>query len=144
MAQYKGFSYRLNKESVARLLQGNEMKLFQLKDATGEVHCMRIIHIHNERATDVFAANTENSRENAATYFMMQAIFNILKTSGCTLFDFGRILPGHEGTDSVTQFKSGVHGEKALYNGEWSWYKNPFYRPMMYMVKKYLLKKTEV
>lgn len=144
MAQYKGFSYRLSIKSITRLLEGKEMKLFQLKDASDEVYCMRIIHIHNDKATDVFAANTEKSRENAATYFMMQTLFKILRTSGCTLFDFGRILPGHKGTDSVTQFKSGVHGEKVLYAGEWSWYKKSCYRPMMYMVKKYLLKKTEV
>jgi hypothetical protein len=42
MAKFKGFSYQVSTESIARLLQNPEMKLYQLIDEDGDVSCMNI------------------------------------------------------------------------------------------------------
>ena len=56
----------------------------------------------------------------------------------------GRIVPSHLlNLKGVFDFKDGIHGEYVIYNGEWSWYKKQYYRPLIYFVKKYLLKKRE-
>jgi hypothetical protein len=55
-----------------------------------------------------------------------------------------KLVPSTKPINSVFLFKNGVEGKHIVLNGEWSWYKNLYYRPLMYFVKKYLMKKREL
>jgi len=144
LSDYKGFGTKLKEANLFKLLQEPTMNLFVIKNAEGKPLCLRIIYMRDQEATDVFAANTLESRELSATHAMMDKLFNYLKERGINNFDFARILAGHSTGDSVFLFKNGVRGQKLLYNGEWSKYKKKIYRPMMYFVKKFLFHRTEI
>lgn len=144
MAKFKGFSYQVNEKSIARLLQNPDMKIFQLIDEDGDVSCMRIVFLHKNSATDVFAANSLKSRTLPTTNALVQEILLYLKSVGCKDFDFARILVGQCHVNSVYQFKNGVKGEKLLYAGEWSFTHKPFYRRIAFLIKKYWMKRAEI
>ena len=144
LSDFKGFGTKLNFTALNHLLEDSKMRLFLVRDKAGKVLCFRIVYVQKETATDIFAANTLESREFSATHFMMDALFAYLSKNKLKHFDFARILVGHPTADSVFLFKNGVRGKKVLYNGEWSFYKKKYYRPLMYFVKRWLFKKREL
>ena len=58
-------------------------------------------------------------------------------------FDMEKLAPSIHSTNAVFLFKNGIKGEYIVVNGEWSWHKNSFLRPLMYIAKKWFLKKIE-
>lgn len=54
---------------------------------------------------------------------MMERIFDHLKEQGVKVFDFSRIPPSNNETDSVYVFKNSAGGYPVQYNGEWIWSK---------------------
>lgn len=144
MCSFKNFQYKINLQQLVALFSDPSMSLFALKNEQGIAVAYRIVHHHYGYATDVFAANSPAQNLPGATHYFVSSIIEALKDKGVTRFDFARVLYGYPELEKVAQFKSGIKAEHILYNGEWSWYKHPIFRPLMYFVKRYLMKRIEV
>ena len=103
--------------------------------------CARIVYIKNGMAADVFAANSFESRKYSATHFMMERIFDHLKEQGIKVFDFSRIPPSNNETDSVYVFKNSAGGYPVQYNGEWIWSKKRIYS-LAFCVYNFFIRKA--
>lgn len=96
-------------------------------------------HVHlNNVASNAIALRT------SASFFIYKSVINYLKEAGYKSFDLEKLVPAEDGINSVFKFKDGIYGKYEVLNGEWSWYKKKYYRPLMYFVKKYLIKKREL
>jgi len=96
-------------------------------------------HVHlNSVASNAIALRT------SASFFIYYSVINYLKEASYQSFDLEKLVPAEDGVNSVFKFKDGINGKYEVLNGEWSWYKKKFYRPLMYFVKKYLMKKREL
>lgn len=141
MAGFKGLGYRLEREALAKLLSSSDVRTFVAKQQDNEFVAARIIHVNNNYVTDVFAANSMNARNTGAAYFIMEKILDLLKKEQKAFFDFGRIPPSNHATDSVYVFKNASRGKKIQYNGEWAYYKNSMIEGLLYLYKRFVLKK---
>lgn len=124
MAELKNLSYKLLFEPLKQLINDSQMRLFFVKDKNETPIAARIVHVNGKFASDVYAANSIAARNNGASYFLMQNIFDVLKNDGIEEFDFGRIPPSDHATDNVYVFKKASGGNPRQYNGEWVYYKN--------------------
>src|SRR5690606_27392958 len=127
MSKLKGLKYSLDVDAISKLVTSRTIRMFSVFDQSGTPLASRIIHVHGTTGNDVFAANSLRARENGATFFLMQNLFDTLKREGCESFDFGRIAPSNHATDSVFLFKSETRGKNIQYNGEWCLYKSKIY-----------------
>lgn len=140
MATKKQLSYILNKQNIYNLLQDPDYKLFFVYSATGSIIAGRIIYINGKHAWDVFAANSNESRENGASYFIIENILDYLSNENINFFDFGRIGPGLTNSNQVYLFKQSSGGYPIPYNGEWIFAKNKINELLM-LTYRYILKK---
>jgi len=123
MAELKKLSYELLFAPLNQLINDPEMRLFVVKQNEVPI-AARIIHVNGKFASDVYAANSLEARNNGASYFIMQSIFEELKSEGIEEFDFGRIPPSDHATDNVYVFKKASGGSPIQYNGEWVYFKS--------------------
>lgn len=121
----KSLGYSLLAEELLNLFKSDSFKLFFVKKEDKYL-CARIVYLYKNHAADVFAANSYESRKYSATNFIMEEIFGWLKERGVDNFDFSRIPPSNNETDSVYIFKNSSGGYPMQYNGEWIWAKNRF------------------
>lgn len=141
MAQLKGLSYHLTIESLKALFKNDSgYKLYFVYDGLTPM-AGRIVYVRGNYATDVFAANSNESRNNGATFFIMDSIFHLLKEQGVERFDFARIPPSNHASDSVYQYKIGSGGEVKQYMGEWVYYKSKLIEMLMLVYKTFKQKK---
>jgi len=132
-------------EQLQALFSGNEFFLFFVENEQKQRVAGMILHAHNSRAISVYSVTTKEGRAVSASFFLRSKIFSYLdEEKNMKECDMGRISPSTSQKNNLYLFKNGVKGEHILYNGEWSWYKKSLYRPLMYFVKKYLFKRTEV
>lgn len=141
MADLKNLGYQLEEKGLTVLLKSSDMRLFLVYNKEKKPIAARIIHDNKPYASDVYASNSIAARVNGATYFMMQRIFELLKSENYSEFDFGRIPPSNHATDSVYVFKNASRGEKIQYNGEWCFYKSKRIELLLYLYKTFKLKK---
>lgn len=141
MADLKNLGYQLEEKSLTGLLNSSDMRLFMVYDKQHSPVAARIIHDNKPYSSDVYAANSLTARDNGATYFIMQSIFEKLKEENYTEFDFGRIPPSNHATDSVYVFKNASRGDKIQYNGEWCYYKSKRLELLLFLYKSFKLKK---
>jgi hypothetical protein len=97
----------------------------------------RRVHLNNV-ASNALALRT------FASFFIYNELINYLKKAGYKSFDLEKLVPAEDGVNSVFKFKDGIKGKYEVLNGEWAWYKKNSYRPAMYFIKKYLMKKREL
>ena len=142
--QEKGFAHQLHVESTKRLLQSDNFSLAVVTNEEKSIVSFIIFHQNKHHAGLLYAAKSEDAKENGATFFMYSSLFEALKDKGIETFDMEKLVPSTHSTDGVFLFKDGVKGDRVVYNGEWSWYKKSIYRPLMYFVKKGLFKKREI
>lgn len=116
------------------------MRLYVVEDDEGVV-AARIISVHKDKASDVYAANSIRSRSKAATYKLMMEAFESLSREGVTKFDFSRIGPGKAGLDSVFMYKRGSGGRLRRYNGDWVFHKT-IISDLLITIFRVLSKKT--
>jgi hypothetical protein len=140
----KGFSHRLNFIPTFKMLQSEDFSLGMVFNDKNEISCAIIFHHHAQHAGLLYAARRKSAKEIGSTFFMYDQLFKHLKAESFQTFDMEKIQPSTHSTDGVFLFKNGIKGEHVLYNGEWSWYKRKAYRPLMYLVKRYLMKKHEL
>ena len=103
-----------------------------------------IIHQRNSHAGSYYAATGNEALKLSASFFMYCSLLDYLKKNKFETFDMEKLVPSTKSVNSVFEFKNGIIGTFVPLNGEWSWYKKPYYRPLMYFVKKYLMKKREL
>mgnify|MGYP000911662458 CR=1 FL=1 len=124
LSRRKNLSGYLSREGLEKLFQDKRFKLFFVyKD--NSVLAGRIVYVDRSESYDVYAANSDASRNiKGTTYFMMESIFTWLKQNGVKRFDFGRIPVGLRPANSVFEFKSHSGGEVVNYNGSWVYSRN--------------------
>jgi len=141
MSELKKLKYLLERESLAILLSSSDIRTFMVKNKENRIIAARIIYEHNRVLSDVFAANSNEARECGATFFLMDNILNLLKREEKLKFDFGRIPPSNNATDSIYVFKNATRGRKVQYNGEWVLYKRKWIEYLMFIYKQFVIKK---
>lgn len=140
LKKMKNLSYSLDANCLFKLLMDEKYKLFYVvKD--GVPLCARVIYIHRQRAADVFAANTFESRKYAATHLIVEKILEYLKKNDVEVFDFSRIPPSNNETDSVYVFKNSAGGYPVQYNGEWIWSKKKVYS-LLFCIYNFFIRKA--
>ena len=139
-AKIKNLGYCLNAKEIKFLTKHeNIYTCFLYKNKTPIA--ARIISIEEDISYDIFACNSLESRKNGATQFLMQSIFEYLKTVGISNFDFSRIPLGREGAYGVYEFKNSTRGSVIQYNGEWVFFKNKKLRHLYYLFNLFVNKK---
>lgn len=89
-----------------------------------------------DKAFYLLAATGTEGRRISAAYTMVFELFELLKSSGVTRFDFGGIDPLSPSARGVDHFKRGFGGEVVKYLGEWEWVRSRCVR----MAVNYLLR----
>lgn len=128
----KSLGYLLKANEIFELVNGDNMYVCYLYKDDKPI-AARIISIEETIAYDVYACNSFESRNNGATHFFMQSIFEYLQKSNITYFDFSRIPVGKEGASGVYDFKNSTRGSVVQYNGEWVYFKSKKLRHLFYL-----------
>ncbi|MDR2475979.1 MAG: hypothetical protein LBD45_09000 [Bacteroidales bacterium] len=140
----KKFSHTFSAAQFGELLKTPEFSLACARDENDEIQVTFIIFTSKGYAQSMFCAKSEKAKQTGATFFAYHETLNYLKNSNYQHFDMGRMLASSTQTlKGVFDFKDGVEGEYITYCGEWAWYKRQYYRPLMFFVKKFLMKKRE-
>lgn len=140
MSATKHLGYQLEPESLYHLTTSPDYRLYFVYREDRPI-CARIVYLNNGMAADVFAANSNESREHSATHFMMDSLFKELGAMGAVHFDFSRIPPSNNETDSVYEFKKASGGDEIQYLGEWIWSKKRL-TPLFFSIYNFYLRKA--
>ena len=140
LSENKHLGYTLNQEGLFQLLSNPNYRLYYVCHE-GHPICARIVYHCKNMAEDVFAANSNESRLFSATHFMMECVFSDLSKMGLETFDFSRIPPSTNETDSVYVFKRASGGDNIQYLGEWVWAKNRIL-PFLFSVFNFFVRKA--
>jgi hypothetical protein len=143
MSERKSMTLSLNSHQVLTLCKSSNFRLFFVSHDNIRLAAI-LIQNSNSHAGLLYAATTKNALTVLASFFMYSELFEYLKSTGCKTFDMEKLVPSTDAVNSVFLFKNGVEGTHVQLNGEWSWYRKSYYRPLMYFVKKYLMKKREL
>jgi len=139
----KNLSYHYTKHDLTSMLSDGNFKLF-IASNNDHIIAARVIFLNKDKAMDVCTANGIKSRElRGVTQALIDGIFDYLQTNSIKTFDFSRIPIGRKGAEGVCEFKNGVNGDLAQFNGVWMLTKRNIYRQGMYMLNKYVIKKYE-
>lgn len=141
MAESKGMIFKLEKAPLRKLLISPGIRTFVAKNESGKTVAARILHVNNGYAMDIFTANSLESRDSGATYFLAEQTLRKLKTEGFLFFDFGRIPPSNNDMDNIYVFKNSSRGRKVQYNGEWSFYRSSLFERMVSIYKQFGIRK---
>ena len=131
-SKLKNLNYKLNSNEIIRLCQGSNIKVFFIEQMNKPI-AARIISVEEDISYDIFACHSLESRNNGATQFLMQKIFDDLCKSNIRYFDFSRIPVGKRGGKGVYDFKKSTRGKTIQYNGEWVFFKNRMYRHLYFL-----------
>jgi hypothetical protein len=120
----KNLNYSLNPESLIKLFLTGRYQLFFVYNDTGIPIAGRIVYISGKNSFDVHAANSIQSRDCGASYFIIDEILKYLGSIGVHNFDYGMISPSNNEMDDIYRAKSYSGGIPKLYNGQWVFYKS--------------------
>ena len=143
MSSRKQFADTISFEKIKSLLSDANFYLFFVKKDENYI-AGNIVYARNNAAIGVYSCTSPQGRDVYAGFFMKDKIYAFFKEQDYFTFDYGRISPAAHKKNDLFIAKNGVKGDYVLYCGEWSWYKRQIYRPLMYFVKKYLMKKIEL
>jgi len=139
-SKIKKLGYTLDAKEIKALVEEDNIYVcFLYKDETPIA--ARIISIEENISYDVFACNSLESRKNGATQFLMQSVFEYLKSINVNHFDFSRIPLGKKGANGVYEFKKASRGDIVQYNGEWVFFANNKLRHLYYLYNLFVNKK---
>lgn len=142
MATTKGMTNTIKHNEIKALVLDNCFKLFVVLTPNNKSLAYRIVNINDDYAYDIFAANSNESRNyRGSSHLLIEAIFKFLKDEGIKYFDFGRIPPSNHDTDKIYEFKIAARGNKIQYNGEWTFYKSQLIEFLMLLFKMFKLRK---
>jgi hypothetical protein len=143
MISRKSLSVLFSTEQIFLLCKNGDFRLFFASKNQQRVASI-IVHQRKTHAGLLYAATNKLALQNSASFFMYDELFKYLRDIGIQSFDMEKLVPSTKSVNSVFLFKNGVEGKHIQLNGEWSWCKKKYYRPLMYFVKKYLMKKWEL
>lgn len=136
----KKLNYSLIAGQIYILAQENNIKVCFLYKNNVPV-AARIISVEESISYDVYACNSIESRNDGASQYLMQKIFEYLRDNGVNYFDFSRIPLGKKGAKGVYDFKKSTRGKVVQYNGEWVYFKNKKLRHLYYLYNLMINKK---
>lgn len=131
-SKLKKLNYQLKSNEIIKLCQGSNIKVFFLELNNTPI-AARIISVEQDISYDIFACNSLESRNNGATQYLMQNIFDFLSNLNIKYFDFSRIPVGNKVAQGVYEFKKSTRAETIQYNGEWVFFKNRKYRYIFFL-----------
>lgn len=140
----KKINHNLTVPQIELLLSSPNFGLAKVTDNHQRLISAIIFHKSGTHAGLLYASKNHLAKQTGATFFMYKKLLESLSAKGFATFDMERLLPSTHSTNGVFLFKQGIKSNHIIYNGEWSWYKRSIYRPMMYFVKRFLMKKVEV
>lgn len=140
----KQIGHNLSISQISALLTSSDFGFATVRSSADEILSAIIFHKSARHAGLLYAAKSSLAKECGATFFMYKELFIDLQEKGFEIFDMEKLVPSTHSTNNVFLFKQGVRGKYIFYNGEWSWYKRPIYRPLMYFVKRFIMKKREI
>jgi hypothetical protein len=140
----KEIDHKLSAAEIEVLLSSPNFGLAKVLDNQLRLISAIIFHKSGTHAGLLYASKSHLAKLSGATFFMYKKLLESLSAKGFATFDMERLLPSTHSTNGVFLFKQGIKSNHIIYNGEWSWYKRSIYRPMMYFVKRFLMKKVEV
>jgi hypothetical protein len=145
MSGRKGFGHKLSEAQISNLLGDKKFLLFFVKQAAVPLSAIIACSDSAElNAQGIYAASRRSALENGAAFFAYSSMFQYFTERKYKTYDMAKLLPSDKDFGSVFQFKNGIGGEDVPLNGEFSWCKKSYYRPLLYFVKKYLMKKREI
>ncbi|MFZ4455016.1 MAG: hypothetical protein ACOYOT_02220 [Bacteroidales bacterium] len=144
MLSRKGFGDSTQIEQFQQLVNQPEFSCSTVRNSDDKIICMVLFHQRRSQCVDLYRVTTPEARENGASFFIYRELFSALSKLKFESYDMGRLAPSVHSKDAVFKFKSGVKGEYVVYNGEWAWYRFSILRPLMYFVKRFLMKRIEV
>lgn len=141
LAEMKSLGYKLDPEKLMCLLNDNHYHLFYVEKDLKPL-CARIVYENGLHTADVFAANSFESRKYSATHYLCEEIFEYFnKRGGVETFDFSRIPPSNNETDSVYLFKASSGGRIVQYGGEWYFSKRNLL-PLLFCIFNFYIRRT--
>lgn len=140
-SKLKKLNFNLDADQVYTLTQEDNTKVCFLYRNDTPI-AARIITIEETISYDVYACNSLESRNNGASQYLMQKIFEYLRNNGVSYFDFSRIPVGKIEAKGVYDFKKSSRGEVVHYNGEWVYFKNKKLRHLYYFYNLVIKKKA--
>ncbi len=140
----KAINHTLTTAQAELLLSGHNFGLAIVSNAEGEWLSAIIFHKSGQHAGLLYATKSQKAKACGATFYMYNELFSALNGNGYLTFDMERLLPSTHSSQGVYLFKQGIKGQMVTYNGEWAWYKRSYLRPLMYFVKRFLMKRTEM
>ena len=143
MLKRKSLGSILSTEQVYALCKTGDFCLYFVTYQNRRI-AARITHERKTHAGSWYAATNNDALHLSASFFLYKAVLDYLKEKGFHTFDMEKLVPSTKSVNNVFLFKDGIVGKYVQLNGEWSWYKKQYYRPVMYFVKKYLMKKKEL
>jgi len=143
MLQRKSLAIPLSVDQIFALCKTGNFYLYFVSFKNVRI-AATIIHERKTHAGSWYAATNNEALHLSASFFMYKSLLEYLKDKGFKTFDMEKLVPSTKAINSVFLFKNGINGNFIPLNGEWSWYKKTYYRPIMYFVKKYLMKKREL
>ena len=143
MISRKSLSSSFSIEQIFSLCKNGDFKMFFVSTNQQRIAGI-IVHQRKIHAGLLYAATNKLALQKSASFFMYNELFKYLNMNGFTSFDMEKLVPSTLPINNVFIFKNGIVGNIIQLNGEWSWYRKSYLRPMMYFVKKYLMKKKEL
>ena len=102
-----------------------------------------IYHHVGTHAGLLYAANSEKANQVHAGFQLYKQLLTLLAKEGLQTFDLEKMGASTHSVNAVFQFKQGIRGQLTPLCGEWSWYRRQWYGIGLYLIKKYLWKKTQ-
>ncbi len=143
MSDRKLIAHKISYPTIKSLLEHGDFELFVVKSEEKTL-CGIITYKHGSNAIGFLAASSEEALKCHATFYMYDQLMHHLKTIGIMTYDISRLVPSTGSVNSVFLFKDGIEGEYKSFNGEWAYYKHKTLRPLMFFIKKYLMKKNDI
>lgn len=143
MISRKFLSISFSKEHIFALCKSGDFRIFFISTNQQRIAGI-IVHQRKTHAGLLYAATGQLALQNSASFFLYNELFKYLKINNVMSFDMEKLVPSTLPVNNVFIFKNGIVGNIIQLNGEWAWYKKSYYRPLMYFVKKYLMKKKEL
>ncbi len=120
MATTKGLHYVPDEDSLSKLLQHKEYKLFFVYSPDNIPLAVHLDYIYHHQSFHIMAANTNEARNHkGVTHYLIENVFEWMQGHGVECYDLGRIGPSTHSSNSVCEFKRYSGGEEQVYNGEW-------------------------
>ncbi|MCQ2311443.1 MAG: GNAT family N-acetyltransferase [Paludibacteraceae bacterium] len=143
MCTAKNMSVPHTTEYIRILLEDKHFRLFFETTDEGERVASLLIHMVGTHAGGLYAATSEKGKRLFAGFAIYRDVLPYLASQGYRSFDNEKMGASTHSTNAVYQFKQGMGGTLTPLNGEWQWCRRKWMPLALYLVKKYIWKRTQ-